>query len=371
MYELVSYINKFVSEFKDVQLFKEHLRNFYINEKLVHHIRRGLIVRETMRYHRSIRRRSNIEPCVISSPYCFFKKDSIFNNDTNIVMRSEDVLINLKPNYFDVGTEMQSYQINYMKKYTDDTFTDSLYRRKTAILLESPSLKNNLNESSLATLYVHSQMVASSIRKMTKSCKLTKISVSGRTNACTALAENEKQLEALIIRSYHVCSYKALAIARKEKMNKAKIIFFERISNNLYKHFTIRLKKHMLAVLTRVTKPMKVTKGLFTKNRLLRHSFNETKREKSEVGKRLNHSYANLIQDFEDREDSLAQKSELTIFKSTNSTINGQYHMVSGEDSCFSGADDFFADGLRPGNGISMEMMYSQFGRNLADENVA
>lgn len=365
MSEFLAHITNFIAEFDKIGLFKSELESFYINNRLFDHVRDHLINKETAQYHRKTKQRFNSEQCASSSPYCFKNKDSMFSSNSNLILRTECVLDNLKKGHFDISSDTKLHSENFAKKYTDDSFRDSLYRKKAC-----PNHNFEVKQSFLCckstTLGVGSELlVHSGVGKSDG----RSIDLNG-LDSCMVSPNPWEEVLIIAVRSEHICHLQKDVLLFKEKTNKDKTAFFDNSSKLAYKNFTTRLKNYVIRAEHNLSAKLKVSTKFFVRNQELRNSLQQRRCSKDAPSRRRCQSQDRLeLEDFA-LNDQRIRKTDLHKIKSIVSSINEYTGSHEEEYSYVSDFDDEDGEKIRTDYKISMIKAFMQLGRTRQSEHV-
>lgn len=365
MGEFLQYIDKFLNDFSDLEHFKEQLRSFYINDRIVNFVRENLIRNETNQYYKNYKSRIDGDSCIESLPYCFLKKNTQFSNENQIVFRADSILSNLKSNYFDIKTSNDEYASRYVKKYTNDSFYDSLYRKRlhtaTSFVFASCIKPNALS----TTLGVPSNFNTTSI--ITKPNDSTYTSVKTHSNQIRSsrvshVTHIDRGL--LILRADHVCQFKTDVMAKKRKADRRKNRFFEKTTKVLYRSYGQKIKGHVERSAYNLKNAMKPSTRLLVKNQELRTSLQDKRQLKRSVARRHCHSEDKIEPYDIDANNIVSRQTAFVKLKSISSSINdhyGYYDNGSNPDD----TDDDFIDDIRVEYRISMDKAFMLLNKEM------
>lgn len=288
MSEFLGYIDNYICNFNDTDKFKERLKNFYISEKLINYVRNNIINKETTKYHKNMRQRFETEKCMESSPYCFLTKNTLFANDLHFILRSENIMVNLHSNHFDINKSNIYHKINYYQNSVDDNCLNSNYRFSKRTFSRPETYKNQ----NMMTLYENknNQKYGNGILKDIESYKSSKNPETYLlyTSKASPLDIIEKDL--LIVRMNHLCFLKDLSLEKKKGLRKRKKIFFQKTLKILEKYFGPKIIAHITKDdYTNKTKA-KMSTELLVKNHELRNSLNSYNKSSQLVLKRRSNS---------------------------------------------------------------------------------
>lgn len=335
--EFFELINKYLSTFGDIEYLKEEFQSLYINDTLVNYIRGNVINKESTRYKKSMKHRYNSDSCTKTSPFCFLKEGLMFSSDTNVVVRTENILDNLKPNYFDVASSNNDYAIKFVKKYSGDTYTDSLYRKRLFPFhgfasyenLKKPDLSKSFSGKNGTKI---SPLIHISYQNFQMSNNNVSISLISSLMSFTKLRDGIL----LIVRKDHMCSIKTFTMGKKLGRAKRKVAFFERASKILSWYLGSKARNHVLRTTYRLISSLKVSTDVLVKNHEFRTYLQCGFIKKRPTGKRQCKSHDKHEPKILDMHTSIARKIDTGAIKSISSSINTRNFVYEDETSCTS-----------------------------------
>lgn len=327
MSEFMQHIEKRLNEFDEVDKLRESLRGFFINGRIANYVRDHIIKNETNRYHKNYKTRMDSEQCVDSSPYCFLKKSAQFNSDSQVIFRTGCILDNIKSKHFDIKAGNEQHAAKFAKKYTDDSFYDSLYRKR---LFTAGSLIGTSDAGSGGlsnTLGLNSEQRISSTT--------SRIDASGYGSARTPSQKFQDSMMShffvadsamLIMRESHVCQLKCDAMELQKRQDKRKRAFFDRSCKIINRYFGHKLKSHIERTAYKIKNSQKPSTNSLVKNQELRTSLQHNNRLKRSVRRRHCHSEEKAEPDRNNSADIVAMRRQYCLkFKSISSSINEHY----------------------------------------------
>ena len=228
MSEIVEYINNFFENFDQLAQFKTLIKNLYINSKLMNYIRETLINTETALYRLSVKQNFDNDKCDHLTPFCFAKRNTIFINDKNLILRCYDILENLKYDFFNIYFGNVYYSSNFVRKYDKESFCDSLYK-KPSKLVQSLSTYNCCDSERLT------HMLPTKNRKLINSTLINNCdnildfstSLKNSVKCFTGCSLNVEISSAIILRADHICRLKELTITRNKVIIDRKNRFYD------------------------------------------------------------------------------------------------------------------------------------------------
>jgi hypothetical protein len=101
MVQFIQTFENFITNFKDMAYFKEELKYTFLNKHLLYECRLKTIKSKQENYFNSPQYRPiNSEKCHEKSVYCFWLRFQRFINDSNFILRSQNLAETLKYNHF-------------------------------------------------------------------------------------------------------------------------------------------------------------------------------------------------------------------------------------------------------------------------------
>lgn len=113
----IPFVNKFVSTLTDIALFRKQMNSIYISRDIIDKIRGNLAEIVSLDLD-SITRHSSSEKCDLKSPYCIHKKETHHKKDTGLLMKTNDLLQNLKKDYWGVGLSYKDRNASMMSRFS-------------------------------------------------------------------------------------------------------------------------------------------------------------------------------------------------------------------------------------------------------------
>lgn len=328
MQEFLAQINKNLAGFDRIEQFRAEMEGFYIDERLTGYIRAQLTARETMRHHSRLKQRFGSDRCTTTSPFCLAQRDTMCMGEGNLVVRGEGLLDNLKPGYFKVN-ESETMAERFAKKYTDDSFTDSLYRKRLMPRQEFGGLKSKLLRKSigLAQSEMRTSLSLSGYKMRLNSGRTIPLD---RLDASLMFGNSDREADLLVLRSGHVCRFKKVLMETKSMVSRLKLDFFESSKIIMYKGFSCRLKNIIDRAVYKLSATIKPSTALLVKNQMLRSSLQSGRRYGRFKG-RWRHRSAGR-QDLAGVEGYLTENEDSPKVKAIMSSFNGP---------CWPGGEDY------------------------------
>lgn len=333
MNEFLIYIATFLESFTDIEKFKEKLRGCYLSKKLVSYIRSKITSQETTKYHQNMKQRFTTEKCMESSPYCFMTKNTLFTSDNNFVVRSENFMSNLRSNYYDVIKSNEQYATNFFKKYTDDSYYDSLYRRKQFYPYAYPpslvpQFQNTFHPQTLESV----NGLPSDRRKESESYKSSKGPQTNLLFSSLVSGLDSVERSLLIVRMDHICYLRELAYDKKRSLMRRKSIFFEKTVCLIERYFGPKLKEHLQMTIP-VENIKKTSTNALVKNFELRSSLDSGRPPRGMIFKNQSQSEEKLHRNLIELQGYSARKTLISRKKSANFTLTGHFPKLDDEGS--------------------------------------
>lgn len=93
-------VHSYVSSIKNVKQFQNHMNEIYINRDILDRIRSTLYQIKHQHMARLIIKNKPVEDCNDNSPYCFESDEFLHVNDSDFIIRVNNLIGNLKVSYF-------------------------------------------------------------------------------------------------------------------------------------------------------------------------------------------------------------------------------------------------------------------------------
>lgn len=235
----------FIQDFDDYVHFNNLLNNFYLNEELLNYARTHLIDKETKFFNRKGKIKKASEECCTSSPFCFQNKNSNIDKDENFILKVANIFQNINYSYFEISNDLFSYCKNLVRKYTDDSFTDSLYRKKLHANKSSSYLNKKYEIDTIKNNQTNYSPIINARKDIEKS-ELFTSKIENANNLYSPKFTNENgEDDIIILRSSHSC-HLGLFIAHQKLYQKDILkIFFEKNKINLYSMLGNKVKMNI------------------------------------------------------------------------------------------------------------------------------
>lgn len=111
MEDFIVLVNKFIRTLTDISLFRRQMNLLYLNKDIIDQIRKNLAEIESSKVDMLINQKLN-EKCDISSPFCLRNYDKTSNRGSGFILRTNDLVANLKPDYMGVDFDYFTNEIN-------------------------------------------------------------------------------------------------------------------------------------------------------------------------------------------------------------------------------------------------------------------
>ena len=361
MTDFLAYIDNYLSTYNNFKEFKEQLESFYMNKQLFNYIRENLIKRETSRYYTNIKQQPNKEACTKKSPFCALKKNTMFNTDNNVILRSDYILSNLKANYFDINLGKELYTSNFARKYTDNSFYDSLYRKKLFPTSTSITFKDGKSKEMSTSVAINSDHKEGPYLKNNNESYCNSLNThSNIPNSSTVAYHNMIEKEILIMRAGHVCNFKEDYMRKKSKRIKHRNTFFNRSNKTLNCHLGLTLTNYLLRSIYKVNLTAKMSTEMLVKTQELRNSLQYQEKSCSFAAKRRYRSEDKVDKQSDDLYLNLTRKTAFIRLRSIESNNNSSKKSQHSESDYSSDMDDLPIKDIKMEYRILMDKAFLQ-----------
>lgn len=219
------------SKVKDIQ---KKMGGIFLNTELIHFLRRHVINKEYRKFI-SQRRNKKITSriCKKNVPLCFEVMDDFFPKDNNFIMKTNNFLINLKPNYFNPFKIVRNIYEN------DENYLDFKFQKIEVL--------NYIDETLMLESIIESKIEEDN--ELLKNKNLSEFQTKRRSSVSikkrTRIFSNEYNLEGvnilknenimLIVRKEHVCKLKKEEIHLLKKINFKKELFYKKTNDKMFR----------------------------------------------------------------------------------------------------------------------------------------
>lgn len=204
--EFFGFFDKYLAAYTDYVGFKTAYDSVFLNKELLGKARLTLIAKEMAIYQRTFNHGAS-EKCNENSPYCFVKREEVFSEYVNYIVKDYNIVDNLKSAYF------SPYNTDKGNPLTNVDDLDSTDKDKVESLTDLALLRSTIEDST--PVYTTGNMV-----------------VSPKPLLLTANIDRR----VLCVRTTHTCEFKVLDQQKQEYLNILRTNFYN-VSNRQYEEY--------------------------------------------------------------------------------------------------------------------------------------
>lgn len=300
MCEFVHFIEENLKHFSDFKELKKSINGLYINNRLINYIRMNLITKETSKYHKNFKHRYDAEKCIETSPYCFYKKNSMFDSEFDFVLKRDDVISNLHFDYFYINK--RQFRMN-----SSEMLGDAYFDSKSFFPTQNSQCIINTNENIVNkySMFTYGAKKAKETKKEKNPIVFDSSLEPSLNNTNTIVCIDSlisipevTEKEILCLRTNHVCHFKAYEIDKKRILLKKKNLFFKRSIKNLMKFLGTKLRKKLLKHYDRINIDEKASTQQLVQKELANFTNNIKRNKRGSIFKKRG-----ISEDFKDNLD--------------------------------------------------------------------